>query len=142
VPTRALSSDTRTLRRLRDAVRDDLIRTGAANEAIEDAVLCVHEACMNSIQHGKGEARVRWEVSDDLVTFQVCDEGDGLSLPSPEVTPATGQQSGRGLFLIRRLSDRFETSAADAQRCLTFSVRLVAGGRMRTLDPAGFAIAN
>jgi anti-sigma regulatory factor (Ser/Thr protein kinase) len=144
VPTRAFSSDTRNLRRLRDAVRKDLIRAGAADDVVDDAVLCVHEACMNSMQHGKGRLRISWSLRNGEARFEICDEGEGLAKPASDALPAADQLSGRGLFLISRLSDRFETSASGATRCVAFSLRLDGSGPApaRALASAGFAVAN
>jgi anti-sigma regulatory factor (Ser/Thr protein kinase) len=144
VPTRAFSSDTRDLRRLRDAVRKDLIRAGAADDVIDDAVLCVHEACMNSMQHGKGRLRIRWTFRHGEACFEICDEGEGLAMPLSDALPSADQLSGRGLFLISRLCDHFETKTSGATRCLAFTIRLDGTGAAaaRSFEPAGFAAAN
>jgi serine/threonine-protein kinase RsbW len=142
VPRRAFPADTRVLRRLRDAVRKDLSSAGLAEEATEDVVLCVHEACMNAMQHGRGELHIRWDVAPGEVRVEVCDEGDGGPLPSADAVPDTDQLSGRGLFLIKRLTNRLETSTDGGSRCLAFAVPLRRSGQAGGLESAGWAGAN
>jgi serine/threonine-protein kinase RsbW len=143
VPKRAFDADPSVLRRLREAVRDDLAGAGIDDDALEDVILCVHEACMNAMQHGRGRLHVGWAVAPGEVRVEVCDEGDGAPLPAADGVPDAGQQSGRGLFLIRRLTHRFETSLDGGARCLAFAVPLHAGtGRPGPLESAGFFSAN
>jgi anti-sigma regulatory factor (Ser/Thr protein kinase) len=120
VPGRVLPLDLRLLRRLRALVREDLVRAGVDLEIVDDAIICMHEACANAIRYGKGELRVHWEVADAEVEFGVCDEGEGPRLPSGEPPPAD-QVSGRGLFLIGALAARLESRAHGNRRCLTFT---------------------
>ena len=95
------------------------------------------------MQHGKGRLRIHWSIRRGEAQFEICDEGDGLALPPADAAPAVEQLSGRGLFLIRRLCDRFETSSAGASCCLAFAIRLDgAGPAGRASEPAGFAVAN
>jgi anti-sigma regulatory factor (Ser/Thr protein kinase) len=136
VPCRAFVADDTVLRRLRAALRSDLQGVGLPEETVDDALLCVHEACMNSIQHGQGELRVRWDVRWGEVDFEVCDEGLGPDLagdaePDPELL------SGRGLFLIRRLARRLETRVRGSKVCVVFSVAWA-----DRLKPAGLANGN
>jgi anti-sigma regulatory factor (Ser/Thr protein kinase) len=99
---------------------------------------------MNSMQHGKGQLRIRWNFRRGEARFEVCDEGEGLAMPLNDALPAADQISGRGLFLISRLCDHFETSVSGATRCLAFMLRLDGTGAAsaRALEPAGFAAAN
>jgi anti-sigma regulatory factor (Ser/Thr protein kinase) len=143
VPIRAFEADPSVLRRLREAVRDDLAGVGIDDDALDDVILCVHEACMNAMQHGRGQLHVRWAAAPGEVRVEVCDEGDGVPLPAADAVPDAGQQSGRGLFLIRRLTHRFEASVDGGARCLAFAVPLHAGsGRPGPLGSAGFLAAN
>jgi anti-sigma regulatory factor (Ser/Thr protein kinase) len=120
VPGRVLPLDLRLLRRLRALVREDLVRAGVDLEIVDDAVICMHEACANAIRYGKGRLHVHWEIVGAEVHFGVCDEGDGPRLPGGE-QPSTDQLSGRGLYLIGALAARLETRAHGNRRCLTFT---------------------
>jgi anti-sigma regulatory factor (Ser/Thr protein kinase) len=138
---RAFPADIRLLQRLRSLVREDLTGAGVRGEALDDVIVCVHEACMNAMQHGSGQLSVQWELEPGEVVVKVCDEGEGMPLPSGEAVPDTEQLSGRGLFLIRSLSRRYEASVDGGARCLAFSVDL-ARGRRSMRGSAGFAVAN
>ena len=141
MPMRAFPADISLLRRLRTLVRADLAGAGVGGEALDDVVMCVHEACMNAMQHGSGKLSVRWELVPGEVRVKVCDEGEGTPLPSGEAVPDTEQLTGRGLFLIRSLSRHFEARVDGGARCLAFSVAL--GRRPQPMrGSAGFAVAN
>jgi anti-sigma regulatory factor (Ser/Thr protein kinase) len=143
VPRRVFPADVRVLRQLRNVVRRDLSGAGVDAEALDDVVLCVHEACMNAVQHGRGELHLRWNVAPEEVVVEVCDQGSGTPPSSGHDEPGAEQLSGRGLFLIRRLTHRFATSVDGAWRCLAFAVPLRrAEDQDAALESAGFATAN
>lgn len=128
MPGRVLPLDLRLLRRLRALVREDLLRAGVDGGIVDDAVLCMHEACANAIRYGKGRLNVHWEVGDDEIRFGVCDEGEGPRLPTGR-PPRTDQVSGRGLFLIGALAACLEIRTHGDRRCLTFAFpRVVSPG--------------
>ena len=85
---------------------------GLSEDAVEDFVLCVHEAAMNAIEHGNRTEPSRM-VTIDLedqagqVVATVRDEGSGIACPAEGEggwlsDPAF---SGRGLPTIRALMD-------------------------------------
>jgi anti-sigma regulatory factor (Ser/Thr protein kinase) len=119
VPGRVLPLDLRLLRRLRTMVREDLLGAGVDPSIVDDAVICVHEACANAMRHGKGRLYVHWETTETEISFGICDDGDGPRLPTQ--LPPPDQVSGRGLFLIGALAARLETRIHGSRQCLTFS---------------------
>jgi anti-sigma regulatory factor (Ser/Thr protein kinase) len=122
VPKRVVPPEPRLLRDLRGAVRADLERAGLDSAVVDDAVLCVHEACLNAIQHGTGDVHVRWEVDGGAVAVEVGDRGPGVTLRGLEAPPPPDRQSGRGLFLIGRLADKLETGARGPLRYVAFAL--------------------
>jgi anti-sigma regulatory factor (Ser/Thr protein kinase) len=91
------------LRQLRGLVRTFGLDYGAPDSRVIDIVLAVNEACANVVQHAYGEGRgplhVRgWRQRDRLV-FEVSDNGTPIAKPVP------GRIGGRGIPLIRELSD-------------------------------------
>jgi serine/threonine-protein kinase RsbW len=91
------------LRQLRGLVRTSGLDCGAPDSRVIDIVLAVNEACANVVQHAYGEGRgplhVRgWRQRDRLV-FEVSDNGTPIAKPVP------GRIGGRGIPLIRELSD-------------------------------------
>lgn len=131
MPIRTVPPEPRVLPALRAAVRADLERAGLDGSVIDDAVFCMHEACLNAMQHGKGTLHVGWEVHDGEVHFEVGEQGPGFELALADQPPAPERQSGRGLFLIGRLANWLETGVRGSMHYVAFAI-----GR-RTTHPAG-----
>ena len=84
--------------------------------------LAILEAIDNAILHGnKGDARKKVKIRAWFATVflfvSVEDEGEGFdysSLPDPAISPYVCKSMGRGLYLMRRLSDglKFEKNGA------------------------------
>lgn len=71
----------------------------------EDLVLAVNEVATNSLQHGKGSARLRLWTTGDSIVCEVSDEG---GIESPLVgrqRPSAGDHSGYGLWMANQLCD-------------------------------------
>lgn len=134
VPGRVLPLDLRLLRRLRALVREDLLRAGVDPSVVDDAVICVHEACANAMLHGRGRLYVHWETTEAEVSFGICDDGDGPRLPTQ--LPPADHVSGRGLFLIGALAARLETRTHGSRQCLTFAFPGSPSPPARTTLPA------
>ncbi len=83
-------------------------------EAIDDVVICVHEACANAVHHSKSRADVVIEMALDArsVEVVVSDSGCGLDLEQcdPLRVPELLRLRGRGLYLMAKLMDEFEIS--------------------------------
>ncbi len=100
------------LLRARERIRDYLGPLCTDDEAIDDVVFCVTEACANVIRHsGTAEGMdVSVRFSGDAVVADVVDRGQGFDVTAfdlerlPDVT-GTG---GRGLFLMAHLMDDLE----------------------------------
>jgi serine/threonine-protein kinase RsbW len=74
----------------------------------EDLELALTEACANVVRHAAGAdgIEVRLDVAEDHCAIDVADNGagfDATTVPEPE----QAGERGRGLFLIRALSDNF-----------------------------------
>jgi PAS domain S-box-containing protein len=88
-----------------------------------DIILAVNEACSNSAEHAyrggsRRTMRVEAEVGDSHVEVRVADTG---SWKTPTPTPLT---RGRGLPLIRALSERVEIDGTPAGTTIDMSFRL------------------
>ena len=74
------------------------------------------EAVTNAIIHGNKEisskmVNVSFELEDKLLTVTVSDQGEGFdynNLPDPTAKENIEKTNGRGIFLIRQLSDGLE----------------------------------
>jgi anti-sigma regulatory factor (Ser/Thr protein kinase) len=100
------------------------------DELCADIVLVVNEACTNSIEHayrGQDAGTMLLEVAsiDGEVHVRVADTG---SWKTPAATPGN---SGRGLVLIRTISDSVEVDSTPAGTTVDVSFRLSAATRTR-----------
>jgi anti-sigma regulatory factor (Ser/Thr protein kinase) len=115
------------VRPLRKMVEALLLGQGWSEEAVEDAGLVFTELLQNAIEHGSksdGTETVVVEccVEADAVALQVTDPGTGKDpreVIRRDVTrPVPPDEArGRGLFLVHRLSDRFERAISEAGGC-------------------------
>ncbi|WP_157254226.1 ATP-binding protein [Nonomuraea typhae] len=103
------------LRLPRDAASVPLIRKmfdgtlrslGVVPQIRDDIELMLTEACANVVRHAEpsDEYTVTAGVHDDLCVIRVVDTGDGFD-PSRVRTPAPGEESGRGMLIMRALAD-------------------------------------
>lgn len=84
-----------------------LSANGVAEVAAADLILVVNEACSNCVEHAyrgrePGHMHVEADIRDDVVRVCVTDDG---SWKTPPADPGT---RGRGLLLMRAVSDRVD----------------------------------
>jgi len=85
-------------------------------------MIAVTESVNNAIKHGnkndkKKNVFLSLELSEDIIKFVIQDEGSGFdfhSLPDPTSPENIDKPSGRGIFLMKHLSD--EVSFKDMGR--------------------------
>lgn len=72
----------------------------------EDLEVALSEACANVVKHAKGadSIEVRLDVAEDRCAIDVADNGAGFDADAV-AEPDTVSDRGRGLFLIKALSD-------------------------------------
>lgn len=73
----------------------------------ENAVLIVSELVTNAVEHGGRETALRVRLSETELRIEVT---DGNPRPAVLHTPADDEESGRGLYLVALLTDRWGTS--------------------------------
>ena len=100
------------LLRARERLRDYLDLHCLDEEAIDEVVLAVDEACTNALRHSGSEQELEISLgfeADDLVA-EVRDHGRGFDVASfdPGRVPEPEANDGRGLYLISRLMDELE----------------------------------
>ena len=79
-------------------------------------MIAVTEAVNNAIRHGnKGNSSknvlISLSLEDGLIKFKVQDEGDGFNfhqLPDPTSPENISKPGGRGIFLMKHLSDEVD----------------------------------
>lgn len=88
---------------------------GVTEECRADILLALAEACANAVTHARpaDKYRVAVDIDDARCLIEVVDSGAGLTaadLPDGRPDPVL-DESGRGLHIIRALSDQFRLSS-------------------------------
>jgi serine/threonine-protein kinase RsbW len=85
-----------------------------SDETLGDLKLAVTEACSNSVRHAyrdgrEGSVEVIYELHDDRLVIEVCDDGDGFPVREREPTDVRHlTEGGLGIAIIRELADELE----------------------------------
>lgn len=96
-------------RSARDAVRDQLLAWRVPGATSSDAVLLVSELTTNAVVHTDSVhvlCGITLSGSQHRLRIELHDEGRAPALPHVRVARA-GEESGRGLFLVQQLADRW-----------------------------------
>lgn len=123
----AFACDPQRLLETRHAVRDFLTAHGIDEQTVEELVLCVEEACTNTLRHSgsiePGEVAV--SIREHFVEICVKDSGKGLDLAGIDLArePDLLAPGGRGLYLIKMLADELELTNEDGA-CVRIRKRL------------------
>jgi serine/threonine-protein kinase RsbW len=94
----------------RQALDRVLTTFGVRRDCRDEIALAVSEACSNAVRHadGVGVYELAAESDDQACVITVNDGGPGVPAARPAAMPGTDAQSGRGLALMRLLTDRVE----------------------------------
>ncbi|MDD5136257.1 MAG: ATP-binding protein [Candidatus Omnitrophica bacterium] len=111
-----IPSDIIHIRKVSSDILSSLSSRGVAEDKLFDIRLCAEEAVRNAIVHGnQGNKRLRVKVAcwvdGDKVFIEIEDEGEGYdpkSVPDPRGDNGIMKESGRGMFLIRKLMDKVD----------------------------------
>ena len=91
-----------------------------SDDVLDDVKLLVNELVTNSVKFaGRGKIGLRLVTLDDSVRVEVHDEGPGFA-PSMS-QPALSDTSGRGLFLVDALADRWGVTR-EGTTCVWFEI--------------------
>ncbi len=102
-------------RRYLEDVAEDL-----SGDVLDDVKLLVNELVTNSVKFAaQGEIGLRMVAVDQSVRVEVHDDGPGFSPTTHE--PALEDTSGRGLFLVDALADRWGVTL-DGTTCVWFEI--------------------
>lgn len=111
-----IGSDIVNLRKIEEFVEEVSPEFGIGKETFGEVLVAVMEAVNNAINHGnKGNKEkvvdVLFEKNGDILEVIVTDEGEGFRpelVPDPTRPENIENISGRGIFLMRKLSDGIE----------------------------------
>ena len=106
------------------SILKELSTQGPLKEEDEsDLRLILEEALVNAIKHGNDcntslKVWTKIKLENGLLTITVSDQGPGFgyhAIPDPLENPDALKESGRGIFLIKQLSDevRFNESGSE-----------------------------
>ena len=111
-------SETRYIRKVSSRILSSLAPYAVDEGRVFDIKLCVEEAVRNAIVHGnhsdrRTAVRVAYWVQDGSLYIEIEDEGPGFDhskVADPTSGPHILKNSGRGVYLIKRLMDKVEYS--------------------------------
>jgi serine/threonine-protein kinase RsbW len=111
--TLKINSNIQSIRLVERLIEDVSEIYGVNEDAFGNMMIAVTEAVNNAIQHGNKNdpekfVKIGFECDDNKLVFSVTDEGDGfdyLGLPDPTEPANVNKLSGRGVFLMKQLSD-------------------------------------
>jgi len=116
--------------RVRHAVVDLLVRAGIPSTVVDDIELVVSELVSNAVVHGRpAPVSVDVGIGHGEVAVAVSNRGSPDAIPAVEswVLPAPQALSGRGLAIVRRLSDRVDVRGS-GENTVVVVRRRVPGG--------------
>ena len=105
-----LGSDFSQVRPVADRVQKFLEEHGCQSEARTDCELVLVEGCNNAIKHANANTArqpvvVEVRVDPAEIELRITDHGPGFNWPETSNLPGPEKESGRGLYLIRALTD-------------------------------------
>ena len=111
--TITVPSETRYIRKVSEKILASLSGFRLDEGRVFDIRLCIEEAVRNAIVHGNHSdkhlaVRVTYQVEGERLVIEVEDEGAGFnhrSVADPTATAHIMKNSGRGVYLIRKLMD-------------------------------------
>lgn len=91
-------------------------------------MISVTECVSNAIIHGNNKDKAKMvhlelKMEDDLLKFVISDEGDGFdanNLNDPTAPENIDKPGGRGIFLIKHLTDEFKFEDGGKRATLSF----------------------
>jgi serine/threonine-protein kinase RsbW len=108
-----ISSERENLRIVEKVIDEMSLELNLSDEVYGNILVATMEATNNAIVHGNGanpdkQVRVFIEKIDGDLLIRIRDQGDGFdytSVPDPTAPENIEKVSGRGIFLMKRLSD-------------------------------------
>jgi len=124
-----IKSDTSELKNVEVFVNELFTEKKIPRKYFNNVLLCISEAVINSFEHGnKNITHKKVSIFADckagLLTVKVMDEGEGFiidSIPNPLLSENIKNESGRGIHIIKTLSDQIEYS--NNSNCIQFKIK-------------------
>ncbi|GIH95062.1 ATP-binding protein [Planobispora siamensis] len=111
---------------VRGAVTDYASAHGLKGVRRGDFVLAVYEAMTNVVKHAGGRGLIRMWAVGGLLICDITDSGPGIPVTSfdGDDPPSDHAPGGRGIWLIRRLSDSADFTTGPQGTTLRIAFRL------------------
>ena len=106
-PGDAMTFERGDLAAVRRTVRTCAQRAGLNPDRTDDLVLAASELAANSVDHGGGRGSLRTWHDHGSVVVEVSDSGYIADPGIGSRRPTADSERGRGLWMARRLADRF-----------------------------------
>lgn len=111
-----IKSDVTELTKVEDFVINIFIEYKLDKKYFNKTYLCISEAVINSIRHGnkndlKKQVLIVANCIETEIIIQIEDEGEGFDIKkvkNPTLKENVNKESGRGIFIIKNLSDGIE----------------------------------
>lgn len=128
--TLKIGSDVNNLRLVERLIEDVCDVYNVHEDVYGNMLIAVTEAVINAIHHGNKDnpeknVKIGFESLQNRLVFSVSDEGEGfdyLGLPDPTDPANIDKPSGRGVFLMKNLSDTIEFDNNGSKVLLGFVV--------------------
>ncbi|MFD7614969.1 ATP-binding protein [Streptomyces sp. NPDC059828] len=114
------------LAKLRLRVDEIAAIAGLIGSRRAEFVLAMHEVACNAVRHGGGSGSLKLYLGPGTLRCQVTDEGPGFDEDViPCVPPALEtSESGRGLWLVRHVTDHMRIVKGPVGTDVTYAMRL------------------
>ena len=108
------------------------LQWGLAGEGLFAVELATEEAVVNvfnyAYPHGEGKVRLRCMEEGDRFVIEVTDWGvpfDATAMPAPDLTSPLAERpvGGRGIYLIKKMTDEMRYTREDGQNVLRLYIR-------------------
>jgi serine/threonine-protein kinase RsbW len=118
-----LKSDLKIIPKVTLEIFKELKTRGIDEDVLFDVRLCLEEALINAVKHGNKmdknkKVSLRVAVLAKKIEIEVSDEGQGFDyrhIPSPVDAKNIERTCGRGIFLIKKLMDKFKFSSGGSR---------------------------
>ncbi len=100
------------------------VTAGLSSQRVTDLVLIANELTSNVVRHGGGTGSLRLWHDDTTIYCEVADRGAGIADPEHAglLRSRPDAVTGRGLWMIRQLSDEVKISSGPAGTTVTVAV--------------------
>ncbi|MFI9846622.1 ATP-binding protein [Nonomuraea sp. NPDC051941] len=99
---------------------------GMVGERLMDFLVAVNECVVNAVEHGGGRGRLNLWREDGHLLCEIKDSGPGISAQAliQVRLPPSASPGGRGIWLMRRLTDSAVFTASPDGTTVRMSMRL------------------